>query len=86
MVLGEKRGRRKVEERSLVTERIGMVVQIGINYIAYFPFSTLQLFKLLNTKFLLKMNQKEEGEGRLDITEEDEGEAGEDFWLGSENS
>ena len=48
-----------------------------IDYIAYFPFSTLQLFELLNTKFLLKM-KKEEGEGRLDITEEDEEEAGED--------
>ena len=53
-------------------------VQIGIDYIAYFPFSTLQLFELLNTKFLLKMNQKEEGEGRLDSTGEGEGEAGED--------
>ena len=37
------------------------LVQIGIDYIAYFPFSTLQLFELLNTKCLLKMN-KEEGE------------------------
>ena len=46
-------------------------VQIGIDYIAYFPFSTLQFFELLNTKFLLKM-KNEEGEGRLDITEEDE--------------
>ena len=52
------------------------LVQIGIDYIAY---STLQLFELLNTKFLLKMmNQKEEGEGRLDSTGEGEGEAGED--------
>ena len=54
------------------------LVQIGIDYIACFPFSTLQLFELLNTKFLLKMNQKEEGEGRLDSTGEGEGEAGED--------
>ena len=54
------------------------LVQIGIDYIAYFPFSTLQLFELLNTKFLLKMNQKEEGEGSLDSTGEGEGEAGED--------
>ena len=37
------------------------LVQICIDYIAYFPFSTLQLFELLNTKCLLKMN-KEEGE------------------------
>ena len=49
----------------------------GIDYIAYFPFSTLQLFELLNTKFLFKMN-KEEGEGRLVSTGEGEGEAGED--------
>ena len=42
------------------------LVQIGIDYIAYFPFSTLQLFELLNTKFLFKM--KEEGEGRLNLT------------------
>ena len=52
------------------------LVQIGIDYIAYFPFSTLQLFELLNTKFLFKM--KEEGEGRLNLTGEGEGEAGED--------
>ena len=51
------------------------LVQIGIDYIAYFPFSTLQLFELLNTKFLFKM--KEEGEGR-NLTGEGEGEAGED--------
>ena len=51
------------------------LVQIGIDYIAYFPFSTLQLFELLNTKFLFKM--KEEGEGRLNLTGEGEGEAGE---------
>ena len=51
------------------------LVQIGIDYIAYFPFSTLQLFELLNTKFLFKM--KEEGEGR-NLTGEGEGEAGEE--------
>ena len=53
------------------------LVQICIDYIAYFPFSTLQLFELLNTKCLLKM-KKEEGEVSWDMAEEDEGEAEEE--------